>query len=92
MTDEPIIGMYDVIEALEDVIKASDPAKRAVLAEMLDGYGESFPDEFFWATSAQAPSLLHHLFTAVDWSCRPEAQSKAHAPIRLVTRKPQGDT
>lgn len=92
MTDEPIITMYEVLEALEAVVKAADPAKRAVLAEAVDGYQEAFPDEFFWATGAQAPSLLYHLMNTVDFSCRPEAQSKARAPIRLVKRKPQGET
>lgn len=92
MTDEPLIGMYEVLDALEAVIKAANPAKRAVLAEMIDGYQETFPDEFFWATGAQAPSLLYHLMSTIDMACRPEAQSKARPPIRLVTRKPLEET
>lgn len=89
MTDEPVIGMYELLDALEAVIQAADPAKRAALAEVLDGYAETFPDEFYWATSAQAPTLLHNLMMAVDASCRPESQSKARPAIRLVGRKPQ---
>lgn len=86
--DEPIIGMYELIDALEAVIQAADPAKRAALAATVDAYQESFPDEFFWAIGAQAPTLLYWLMTAIDMSCRPEAQSKARPPIRLVNRKP----
>jgi hypothetical protein len=89
MTDEPLIGMYELLDALEAVIQAADPAKRANLAEVVDGYGDTFPEEFLWATGAQAPSLLYHLMTTIDMSCRPEAQSKARPPIRLVTRQPQ---
>lgn len=89
MTDEPVIGMYELLDALESVIQAADPTKRAALAEVLDGYAETFPDEFYWAISAQAPTLLHNLMMAIDASCRPESQSKARPAIRLVDRKPQ---
>lgn len=89
MTDEPVIGMYELLEALEAVIQAANPAKRAALAEVLDGYAETFPEEFYWAISAQAPTLLHNLMMAIDASCRPESQSKARPAIRLVDRKPQ---
>jgi hypothetical protein len=87
---EEIIGMYEVLDALEAVIKAADPDKRATLAEAMDGYVEHFPDDFFWATGAQAPTLLSHLMMVVDSACRPEAQSKARPTIRLVDRKPDG--
>jgi len=87
--DEPIIGMYELLEALEAVIKASDPDKRAALASVIDGYQESFPDEFFWAVGAKAPTLLSHLMDSIDMSCRPEAQSRPRPPVRLVNRKPE---
>ena len=86
--DEPIVGMYDLLEVLEAVIKAAEPDKRAELAATVDAYQESFPDEFFWAIGAQAPTLLSHLMTSIDISCRPEAQSKPRTPIGLVSRKP----
>ncbi|QND70023.1 hypothetical protein [Tardiphaga robiniae] len=89
MTEETVmIGMYELLDALEAVIQAADPAKRAALAEVLDGYADSFPDEFIWAMSAQAPALLHNVMMAIDASCRPESQSKARPAIRLVDRKP----
>src|SRR5262245_57399561 len=47
-------------------------------------------DEFHWATGPQSPVLLHHLMNAIDSACRPEAQSKPRAAIRLVDRKPLG--
>lgn len=87
--DEPLVGMYELLEALEAVIKAADPDKRAALAATIDDYQESFPDEFFWAMGAQSPTLLYYLMTSIDMSCRPEAQSKPRAPIRLVNRKPE---
>ena len=79
--------MYELIDALEAVIQAADPAKRAALEATVDAYQESFPEEFFWATGAQAPTLLYYLMTAIDMSCRPESQSGARPPIRLVSRK-----
>jgi hypothetical protein len=89
MNDEPT-SAYDLVEALEAVIKASDPARRETLAQTIDAYIEDFPDEFFWAVGAQSPMLLHHLMLAIDAACRPEAQSKPRPAIRLVDRKPEG--
>lgn len=90
MTDEePIIGMYDLLEALEAVIKAADPEKREALAAAVDGYQANFPDEFFWATGAQAPTLLHHLTIAIDISSHHEAPSKSQAPKGSASRKPE---
>ena len=88
MTDEPITGMYELLDAIEAVIKAADPAKRETLATTIDAYAEDFPDEFFWATGAQSPSLLNHLMMVIDSASRPEAQSKPRPAIRLVDRKP----
>jgi hypothetical protein len=90
MTDDIVVGMYEVLDALEAVIKAADPEKRSVLAATIDGYTEHFPDDFFWAIGAQSPTLLSHLMMVVDSACRPEAQSKARPTIRLVDRKPEG--
>ena len=88
---EKITGMYELLDAVEAVIAASDPAKRETLAQTIDAYCEDFPDEFFWATGAQSPSLLHHLMMAIDWSSRPDAESKPRPVIRLVDRKPAGN-
>jgi hypothetical protein len=89
-TTDEIVGMYEVLDALEAVIKAADPDKRNALAETIDAYAEHFPEDFFWATGPQSPALLGHLMMVVDSACRPEAQSKARAAIRLVDRKPEG--
>ena len=91
MTDENIVGMYDLLEAVEAVIRAADPAKREALADAIDAYAEGpLAEEFFWATGAQSPVLLHHLMTMLDAACRPESQSKPRAALRLVDRKPEG--
>jgi hypothetical protein len=89
--DHHVTDMYEFLDALTDVITSSDPAKRELLAEMIDGYANDCPEDFFWATGAQAPLLLHHLMAAIDSSCRPDAQSKPRPAIRLVDRKPQGE-
>jgi len=87
--DEPFVGMYDLLEALEAVIKAADPDKRAALAVTIDGYQECCPDEFFWSVGAKAPTLLSNLMTSIDMSWRPEAQSRPRPPVGLVYRKPE---
>ena len=89
-TEGPITGMWELLDAMDEVLKAADPEKRKRLAETIDAYSEDFADEFFWATSAQAPALLYHMLNTVDAACRPEAQSKSRPVIRLVDRKPEG--
>jgi hypothetical protein len=86
-----IVGMYELVDAIEAVIITSDPAKRKALAEVLDSYHEDFPEEFHWAISAQSPALLYHLLNTIDCACRPEFQSKPRPPIRLVDRNPEGN-
>jgi hypothetical protein len=89
--DDNIIGIYEVLDAIEAVIKAADPAKREALARAMDGYHECFPEDFHWAIGPQAPMVLHNLFMTVDAACRPEAQSKPTPVMRLVDRKPEGN-
>jgi hypothetical protein len=86
-----LIGMYELLDAIEAVVKAADPVKREALAQTIDAYADDFPDEFFWAVGPQAPTLLYHMLSTMDAACRPEAQSKPRAPIRLVDRKPEGN-
>jgi hypothetical protein len=85
-----ITSMYELLDAIEAVIKAADPAKRKALAQTVDAYAADFPDDFWWAVGPQAPTLLHHLLQMIDAACRPDAQSKPRAAIRLVDRKPEG--
>jgi hypothetical protein len=89
--DDDITGIYELLDAIEAVIKAADPAKREGLARTIDAYAEDFPDDFFWATGSQAPTLLNHMLNTIDSACRPEAQSKPRPAIRLVDRKPEGN-
>jgi hypothetical protein len=89
-SEGPITGMWELLDAMDEVLKAANPEKRKRLAETIDAYSEDFADEFFWATSAQAPALLYHMLNTVDAACRPEAQSKSRPVIRLVDRKPEG--
>jgi hypothetical protein len=81
MSDE-IVGMYELLDAIEAVIKAADPAKREALAQTIDGFAEDFPEDFYWAVGPQAPSLLAHIMMTIDAAPR--------AAIRLVDRKPEG--
>jgi hypothetical protein len=90
MEEEDFTGMYELLEAIESVIKSADPEKRKILAATIDDFAEDCPDDFFWAISGQAPALLNHIMTMIDASCRPEAQSKPRAALRLVDRKPEG--
>src|SRR5665647_822291 len=89
-SDDPV-SMYELLEAIEAVIKAADPAKREALAHTIDAYADDFPDDFYWAVGPQAPTLLNHLLQMIDASCRPELQSKPRSAIRLVDRKPDGN-
>ena len=41
--DEPIIGMWELLNAVETVVAASDPAKREALAETIDACADHFP-------------------------------------------------
>jgi len=86
------VGMYEFVNAVEEAIKAADPAKRQALAETIDAYHDDFPIEFHWAIGEQAPALLHNLMLAIDTACRSEddKRTKAHV-IRLVDRKPEGN-
>ena len=43
--DDDIIGIYELLDAIEAVIKAADPAKRETLAQTIDAYAEDFPDD-----------------------------------------------
>jgi hypothetical protein len=92
MVEKKIVSMHELLEAIELVISAADPAKREALAETIDAYAKGpFGEEFVWATGAQSPTLLHHLMIAIDAACRPESQSKPRAALRLVDRKPEGN-
>jgi hypothetical protein len=88
MTDEPFTDMYELLDAIEAVIKASDPAKREALASTLDAFAEDCPGDFFWAIGPQAPAFLNLLLMMIDGATREQGESKSRV-IRLVDRKPE---
>ena len=69
MAKRELTGMYEVFEAVENVIRAADPALSRRLYDVMNSYGDDFPDEYFWATGPQSPVLLHGLLFA----CSPAA-------------------
>ena len=89
--DEEIIGIYEVLDALREVIVSSDPTKRENLAKAVDGWAHDFPEDFHWATGVQAPMLLFNLLVEIDTSCRDDKGSRPRTVIRLVDRKPEGN-
>jgi hypothetical protein len=74
---DQIVGMYEVLDALEAVIYSADPIKRKDLAEIMDEYSEDFPDDFHWAVGAQSPALLSNLVMAIDIACRANEPPKS---------------
>ena len=84
-----IIGMFELLDALQEAIEASTADRRMALAKTIDAYSESCPEEFYWATGPQSPVLLHHLIFAIDRACRVGSQKPRTMP-RLVDRKPEG--
>ena len=87
-TGEPT-DMFDVLDALEAAIRSSDPAKRAALAETIDAYAKDEPDEYFWATGAQAPTLLNRLMTVIELASS-SGDGKPPVDLRLRRRKSEG--
>jgi hypothetical protein len=67
---EAPIGMYQFVNAVEEMIRSADSEKRQALAQTIDAYHGDYPDEFNWATGGQAPALLHNLMLAIDTACR----------------------
>ena len=89
--DDPVTGMFDLLDAVEAAIKAADPAAREALARTIDQFIADFPGDFHWATGPQAPVLLHDLVSIIDSSCRPSSQSKPRPALRLVERTQEQD-
>ena len=89
MAEERITGMYEVLDALEAVIKAAPRAERDALATAMNAYGEHFPDDYDWAVSAQSPALLYHLVNTIDAASTDDGQKRGRV-IHLVDRKPEG--
>lgn len=60
-TRRKLTGMYELLDALRAVIASGEPSLRQSLIEVFAAYEEDFPEEFAWATGAQAPTLLSNL-------------------------------
>ena len=82
----PFTSLFDLVQALEAVISSADPTKREVLAQKLNAYSEHFPEDYFWAFGAQAPTMLHYLMWSIDGASRPESDSRAERPERQISR------
>ena len=82
--------VVDLCAAIECMIRTADPARRRAVARAFDGYAQSFPANYDWAVSGQAPALLHFLMGAIEMTCA-EAPSKTPKPnLRIVEMQPTG--
>jgi hypothetical protein len=74
--DEYLVGMYELLDAVEAVIQAADPAKRQALADTIDAYaGGGFGD------SISGPLVLNRQFYCII-SCTPSTR-RADRKINL---------
>jgi hypothetical protein len=67
---EAPIGMYQFVNAVEEMIRSVDSEKPQALAQTIDTYHEDYSEESNWATGEQAPALLHNSMLAIDTVCR----------------------
>ena len=82
--------VVDLCAAIECMIRTADPARRKAVARAFDGYAHSFPQNYEWAVSGQAPALLHFLMGAIEMTCA-EAPPKLSKPnLRVVEMRPAG--
>jgi hypothetical protein len=58
-------GMYEILDTVELMVHAAEPALKDALTRVFSAYANDFPDEYFWATGPQAPALLHNLMFAL---------------------------
>lgn len=77
-------NFYDVIHALEDVIASSDVMRRKILAQKIDAYAETFPEEYLWAIGGLAPTLLNSLVVCIHAASRAPAPASARVDLRIV--------
>src|SRR5450756_1550319 len=83
--NEDIVGMYELLAAVEAVIQAADPKKRAALAKIIDAYADGpVGEERHWSISPQSSTLLHHPMMSIYAASMPESQSKSSPALQLV--------
>src|SRR3954447_22661012 len=80
---EELVGMYELLDAIQALIIAAPEEKREALAATMHAYARDFPDEFFWARGALSPTLLNRLINSIDFACRARAQSKVGTIVDL---------
>jgi hypothetical protein len=73
MMDATLTTSDKLLDAVQAVINAASPAKRAALAQTIDAYLDEFPDDFYWAGSTHAAELLNHIMNTIDSACRTAA-------------------
>ncbi len=81
--------MTDVVtlcNAIENMIRTADPARRRAVARAFDDYAHTFPANYEWAVSGQGPALLHFLMGSIEMTCQ-EAPSKPKPNLRVVEFK-----
>jgi hypothetical protein len=66
----------DLCGAIENMIRTADPARRRAVARAFDGYAATFPGNYEWAVSGQAPALLHFLMGAIEMTCQQPSKPK----------------
>ena len=62
---DELVGMYELLDTVQVLVHASEPALKTALNSVFDAYSRHFPDEYFWAIGPQAPALLHNLMFAL---------------------------
>jgi hypothetical protein len=78
--------MSDVVHlcnAIENMIRTADPARRRAVARAFDAYAENYPGNYAWAQSGQAPALLHFLMGSIEMMCQ-KASSKPKPNLRVI--------
>jgi hypothetical protein len=78
--------VVDLCASIENMIRTAEPARRRAVARAFDGYARSFPQNYDWAVSGQAPALLHFLMGSIEMTCQ-EAPSKSKPSLRVVELK-----
>ncbi len=79
--------VVDLCAAIENMVRTADPARRRAVARAFDGYAHSFPQNYEWAVSGQAPALLHFLMGAIEMTCA-EAPCKPKPHLRVGESRP----
>lgn len=79
LSRKKITGLHELADAVETIVNAAAPELKTMLAKTFDDYARDFPEEYFWATGAQAPVLLHRLMFACEPVSSPKAATKSKA-------------